>query len=106
MWDLEARSTSGKLGSHESSVTAIVADFPKQRAISAGGDGSLRVWDLAANECISVLKEDHSNDVAAKVTANIWLRKGWGEAGDLSVSCVWADFQALRAIAASSDGTL
>ena len=52
--------------------------FPDgRRVVSASGDKTLKVWDMATGECVATLK-GHSNDVRCGVRCTfvmIWLRR-------------------------------
>jgi WD40 repeat protein len=44
--------------------------FPDgRRVVSASGDSTLKVWDVATGECVATL-EGHSNDVRCVVTVD------------------------------------
>ncbi len=60
--DRDSRTVIRQLSGHESWVTKLDVDAQGSRLVSASQDGSLRLWDIATGNCLSVLN-GHDGEV-------------------------------------------
>ena len=115
----------GDLEKLQEPVTAVALHSDGWRAVSAGWDRTLKVWDLESAACLRTLK-GHSGDVNAVAlhpdgsravsasddeTLKVWdlesgacLRTLEGHSGDVNAVALHPD--GARAVSASDDGTL
>jgi WD40 repeat protein len=56
LWDLEAVRCLGLFKGHTEKIRRVVWSADEKCALSAGGDGSVRLWDVSSGNCIRVFK--------------------------------------------------
>ena len=65
------------IGVHTNAITSLAVTPNGQRLVTASGDGTARLWDLATGQCLKVFKEDTDWVHAVAVTPDgQWLITG------------------------------